>query len=270
MCEGASIRARSFQPLVMAVIALISAGCHDSRPPSDGQPVAVTEPCSPPPQLPLIFYDDNGTPSDKTPVLSKPELSQIVSAVAVQTADPIWLIRVRPSEGDQRNTVTAYSASQKQTPRTRQGRAFDVWISAREVRVYPLEDYYIQVSSPAQPFGGSLTLPSRSNLPFSWPTVADPDTKATSPMSEEEIVGIVDFVRQPSIYKSVGGWPRSEREWMTRQAQELPILEIEGYRNTIHVTLGYMHGALWGYGQHVTLKRTRTGYRIVDWTLWIS
>jgi predicted small lipoprotein YifL len=263
------MNAKAFRWLGLIAGLTVVAGCHNSAPTGIGQSFAVAEPCSLPLQLPVVFYDETGTPSEKTPTLSQLELSEIVNAVAAQTTDSIWLIRVRPSQGVERNAVTVYLAPQKETSRIRQGRAFDVWISGQEVRVSPPTEY-IQVSKPTQPFAGPLTLPPRDSLPFRRPTVTEPDTKTTSPVPEEDVIEIVDFVRQPSIYRSVGFWPPAERKMMIREVQELPILGIGRERDTIHVRLGYMHGALWGYGQDITLKRTPFGYKVVDWTMWIS
>jgi predicted small lipoprotein YifL len=211
---------------------------------------------SPPRAQAFIFYDPAGAPSLLTPALSESELREITAWVAARTPRPIWFIRVTASlELGKRGYMRAYLAPDESTPRIRVGGALTVFEGAT-----PAE--YVQVSLVDQPFTDQLAKPSALDLPFTGKAVVviERDSGKTSPMSREEIVGIVDFVRDPSNYKntSLGRRP------------ELPILSIRREGGKIDVTLGYVNGPLDGGGETVTLEQTPTGYKVKTGGMWIS
>ena len=249
---------------IVAVTLLISTGCYHSPSPS------TTKASPPSPQQPPVFYDETGTPSQIAPVLSEPDLRRIVDAVAGQTKDPIWLIRIKPP-----NSVGAYAdaivylAPQRQTPRIRSGYACVASVRQEAIDVAP-RWRYVQVSRLDKAFAEQLALPSASDLPFLQPSVGDPRFGKIWPMSEEEIVRITDFVREPSNYMNSTGWHKSLGHRMAREAQELPILRMSRDEGTIRVWFGYQHNGLWGHGRDVVLERTSNGYRLVTWGMWMS
>jgi hypothetical protein len=263
------MRTRTIQSFILAMIVLAGTGCCDSRPPSDSQPLAVAEPCSPPPQLPAVFYDEIGMPSDKTPALSELELTQIIDKVATRTKEPIWFLRVKPwhdfsGETVQRGTVIVYLAPQRQTPRIRAGRAYEVSFYGQEAGISSPRNY-LQISRADQIFAKQLALPPASDLPFFRPDVLNPNSKKGPPISEDELIRIVDFVRQPSIYKRFSGQRISPEE-----AQRMPLLGARRFRgNTISVNFGFQVDPGWGYGVQVMVKPTSTGYEVVSCGGWI-
>jgi hypothetical protein len=259
----------TLQLLILATAVLASTGCDHSRSLSTNQPSA-TAPYSPSPQQPMVFYDETGTPSKIAPALSELELTRIIDAVATQTKDRIWLIRVKPP-----NSVGAYAGAivyltpQQQTSRIRTGYAYSTSVHRETVDVGP-RWRYVQVSRPDEPSTEQPTLPSASDLPFSQPSVGDSGSGKTWPMSEEEIIAIVDFVRLPSSYENVTPGEISSDHLMARDAQKLPILRIGKDEDTIRVEFGYQHDGLWGHGRAVIVECTPKGYRIVKWGMWMS
>jgi hypothetical protein len=236
-------------------------GCASRQP-------AAKEAASPlAPAQPSIFYDETGDPSEKTPPLSESELREIIDWVTARTSRPIWLIRVKPSyPGRRRAGVVAYLVPDEMTPRIRVGGALTVF--QREIPVSPPEPY-IQVSMADQTFTNELTQPSVTDLPFSWPMVIDPNSKKRAPMSREEVIRIVDFLRQPSTYED------PKVNWMGlsgpagHRPHELPILQIFEERGEIDVTSGFQHGGQWGWGLGLTVECTATGYKAIKCYWWI-
>jgi hypothetical protein len=252
------MRTRSFQLLLLAWSVLVGAGCHRDRPARSSPPLVVSEPCSPAPQLPLIFYDENGTASKFTLALSELELREIIGRIAAQTKDLIWFIRVKPSVYSKvRGGAIVYLRPQRQTPRIRTGHAYSISPFGERTDVSaPWK--YVQVSRPDQTFASQLSLPSTGgDLLFPWPDMWDPDSRA-APMSEEEIARIVDFVREPSSSdgSAAGGLPPGQ------MTQSLPIMELYRYGDTIQIAFGYQHAGRYGSGLVVTLERTPTSRRV--------
>jgi hypothetical protein len=272
ICEKAQMRTRPRQLLILAMAVLTSAGC-DRRPSSrDSLPLSATEPCLPSVQKPLIFYDETGTPSDQTPALSQLELRQMIDAVAGQTRDPIWLIRVKPSfsRGAKAGAIV-YLTPQQETARTRTGRAYSVTKWDETMNVAPLWQY-VQPSKPDERFADQLTLPSVGDLPFARPNVVEPNSGKSWPMSDEEVTSIVDFARDLSSYET----PTTSRlslmlnKRMAQDVQELPVLSISRHGDAIQMHFGYQHHGLWGRGVLVRIERTPVGYRFVEGSWWVS
>jgi hypothetical protein len=260
----------TFQWLALMTGMMLIAGCGHNRSSSSSQSLPMTEPCSPSPQQPVVFYDETGTPSKMTPALSELELTRIIDVVAAQTEDPIWLIRVKPSiRSEARAGIVVYLRPQQQTPRIRMGYAYSISPFGEQINV-PASWKYVQVSRSDQTFANQLTLPSASQLPFPWPNRTEPDSRNPVPMSKEEIVHIVDFVRQPSSYENAATEQSLPKQEMARSAQQLPILDIYRYGDTIQVMFGYRHSGLWGFRHTVTLECTPTNYRIVKWSTSVS
>jgi hypothetical protein len=243
---------------VMGMLAL--AGCqHD-------QSVAVMINPAPRPR-PFVFYDEAGDPSERTAALSEVELREIVDWVATQTRDPVWLIRVRPDMGKTRNRMVAYLVPDETTPRIRVGRAYDI-PDSKEQTALRSPWKYAQVSLSGRSFGEQLVKPSVREMPFRYPEVTDPDSKKKSPMSEQDAVAILDFVRHrsgmvPLINTLLG-------HTIARRGPNLPVLSMCDMINGFEVTFGFVHGPLWGHGVIVRVKCTRSGYKVVDWSKWIS
>jgi len=253
---GETMKAETFQWLVLmtGVMVIVGSGCSQPR---------DKEACLPPgPPRPFIFYDETGNPSKRTPALSRLELQEIVDWLATQTPDPVWLIRVRPSIGNGvRHSMVAYLVSDEATPRIRVGRAYDIPKSKDEAGIRsPWQ--YAQVSMPGHSFTRELTKPAVTDMPFRWPVVADPNSRSSSPMPKEEVIGIVDFARRQSRSALIPGI-----RW---EAQKLPILGISREGDTVRVEFGFQHGPLWGHGVAVVIKRTTTGYKVVSWSRWVS
>jgi hypothetical protein len=221
---------------------------------------------------PFVFYDESGVPSKIAPALSELDLRRIADAVAAETSDPIWFIRVKPSDvvGAHAGAII-YLAPQRQTPRVRTGQAYSAGVHEDKVHL-SAPWTYIQVSKPDQLFAKQPTLPSASDLPFAHSGVAASDTKQGPPIPEAEMTRIVDFVRDPSNYESPTD-SRVSAMWNKRMgfdAQRLPILWIGQKEDTIDVQFGYQHGGLWGHGVTVTIERTPTGYKLLTAGPWVS
>jgi hypothetical protein len=253
--EGEAMRVRTFRLLVLVTSTTALAGCACRQP-------SAKEACPPSaPAEPFVFYDEAGDPSEKTPPLSEGELRKIVDWVAVRMPRPIWLIRVKPSYSDGRRAgVVAYLVPDEATPRMRIGGALTVF--QREIPAPPRK--YVQVSPADHCSTDQLTKPSVLDLPFVWPTVVDPNGGKSSPMSSEELISIVDFVRQPSNYQDP-----ALRYWHEKP-YELPILSVRREGNMIRVSFGYEHGFLWARGCEIMVKRTTTGYEVVSCSRWLS
>lgn len=266
------MRTELLQLLVLATTALGGAGCDQSLSSRDSRPLSTTDLCSPSPQEPLVFYDETGAPSKMTPALSELELRRIIDAVAAQTRDRIWLICVKPSfSGGARAGVVIYLTPQQQTARIRTGCAYSIVMWDEKMDIAPPWKY-VQVSKPDESFVNQPTLPSVGDLPFRRPNVVEPNSGKSWPMSDEEVISILDFVRDLSSYKS-SATSRSSSTWnerVGRDAQKLPILWISRREDTIQVHLGYQHSGLWGHGVMVTVDRTPTGYRFVEGGPWVS
>lgn len=249
---------KAFVPLCLFSLEIVlgGVGCRRSQPPD------VQARPTPPAQL-LVFYDDKGELSERTPELSQAERDQIVSRMASESTEPIWFIRVKPSEhAERRGAVTVYLVPQGQTERIRKGTARYLWTRGQESGVSPPWEY-IQISGPGRVFTQELTLPSASDLPLKRDEAA---------LSQEELIRVSDFVRQPSNYQdaAVRCAPESEAERMIRQVQSLPLLRIREDDGKIHVTFGYFYSPGLGGGYELQLERASTGYRLENWALWLS
>jgi hypothetical protein len=245
--------------LAMGMLALV--GCRQS------QSVGVDVSPVPPPR-PFVFFDGTDDPSERMAALSEPELKEIIDWVATQTSDPIWLIRVRPSTITKtRKRMVAYIVPDEATTRIRAGRAY--YIPASDEKTGSGVAWrYAQVSMPDHAFTEQLTKPSVTEVPFEWPVVADPSSRKTSPMPKEEVVSVVDFVRHRALHMGIRGILQDRAA--ARESAELPILKIRREGEAIGVTFGYLHEPLLGGGARVTIKRTRSGYKVSDWSLWVS
>jgi hypothetical protein len=219
---------------------------------------------------PFIFYDDTGEPSQHNPALSGREYQEIVAQVATQTSDPIWLIRVKSSYANGIHfSVVAHLVPNEILPRIRVGRAHDISVSEKRVNAYSSWKY-AQISVPGHNFGEPLTEPSAAEMPFEFPCIVGPRPRERSPMSKEEAVGIVDFVRLPSTYRGMTAEGGRSNEARLRAILESPIYDIRRDGDEITVMFGYVHGPLWGYGLMVVLERTPSGYKVRSWDEWVS
>jgi hypothetical protein len=217
----------------------------------------------------MVFYDETGMSSDKTPALLEAELKEITDSIAARTKDPIWLIRVKPSfPSGVRAGVVVYPAPQQQTPRIRTGYAYSIPVLGEEIGISaPWK--YVQVSKPEQTFSQQLALPSVADMPFVWPIIVDPNERETSQMPDDEVIRIADFVRQPSNYENSAIRRMPPKQAMAYEVQEHPVLSISRHGKAIDAAIGYQHNGLWGHGATVTLEQTPTGYRVVTWTMWV-
>jgi hypothetical protein len=288
------MRTRVSQWSVLAMSILATAGCHQSESvPAEvnNAPAQQTSVHPAPPPQPLIFYDETGDPSEITPALSELEVQEIIDSVADWSSDSIWLIRVRPTYGQKiwpngqkvKPDVVAYLVPEETAPRVRVGRACDIRRPLGKARLAPGK--YIQVSVADRDFTEQLTKPSVTEMPFDLGAVVvvDPNSKNTSAMSREELIRIVDFMRQPSSYqeptrqKETGrpsaSWGSDIQQFILTRAKpyELPILSIRRTGDTITVGLGFQHDSLAGHGWTFTVKRMASEYQIVKvygpWTL---
>ena len=229
----------------------------------------MTETGSVSPQSPAIFYGDTGLPSERAPVLSDLELTHIIDKVAGETKEPIWFIRVRPyinfrEDIVERGTVIVYLVPERQMPRIRTGRAYEMYVDDDGADISSPRDY-LQISKADQTFAKRLTLPSASDLPFYRPDIIDPDSRRGPPVSEDELIRIVDFARQPSIYERL-----ADRRISPEQAQRMPLLGVQRFRGTtIFVQFGFEYDPGWGYGVEVTIKSTPDGYELLGCGEWI-
>ena len=168
ICEGASMKARSFQSLILAWSVLACGGCHCDCP-ACSQPLAAAEPCSLFRQ-PLVFYDETGTPSDKTPALSELELSanhrrSSGSDKGPDLAHPRQTIAPGGSH-DAGIVLSPHEADVKdprQAARTPSRSGKTRWYRC----IHPGK--YVQISKQGQTFTQQLTLPPVGDLPFSPP-----------------------------------------------------------------------------------------------------
>ncbi len=264
------MRAGASGLLILATSLLSVAGC-DNSPPSDGNHVSsVAEPCSPPSQQPLVFYDENGDPSESTPALTEREFGEITAWVATQTSDPIWLIRVKPSFSNgkgERAGVDVYLVPDETTPRLRTGRAYSVPLFERWMgSASPWK--YVQVAIGGQDFDERHIKPSLIDMPIRWSEVVASESRMSSLVSKEELIRIVDFVRQPSNYQD--SIVRATRAAGRPGPHELPILEIHRKGERIRVTSGFQHSGLWGRGWMIEVECTSSGYEVKSCGMWMS
>lgn len=208
------------------------------------------------PGRPVIFYGESGTPSEKMPALSRAETKKILDRVATKTRDPVWLIWVRPSQ-----VYDAYVVPDKATHRMRTGRAYGMRKSEQEMRIGS-GGKYIQICSAGRSFTRKLVKPSVADMPFDVPTVVDPNSGENIPMSEDDVIAVADSVRQQASSSRI-----LSVSW---NIESYPILGIARKGNIIHVQLGFMHDALWGSGVDIEIEQTPTGYKVLDWSNWIS
>jgi len=255
---------------IVAVILLIDAGCYHSPSPS------TTKASPPSPQQPPVFYDEEGVPSKYTPALSELEFTQIVAKVATCTKDPIWFIRVKPYldlDGTfGHGTVIVYLVPERQMSRIREGHAYIVSTYDKAISIASSRDGYVQVSRPDQVLTTELTLPSPSDLPFTRPDSIDPNAAKGSPMPDEELIRILDFVRRPSTYGRLPDQTMSP-EQMVEELLKMPFLGLRKsarWRDNIVVYFGFQHAPRFGGGVLVMIKPTPTGYEAVTWGRWRS
>jgi hypothetical protein len=265
------MKARRFPWLALMVGTMLFAGCAPSWSSRGVKSLPTTDPCSPSPQQTPVFYDDTGAPSPRAPALAELELRQIIDKIADKTREPIWFIRVKPPlfTGRER-TVIVYLVPQKRTPKIREGRAYRMWVEGQEIGIFSRAEGYIQVSKPDQTFQTQLTLPATSDLPFSRPHVADSKSGKSAPRPEEELIRIVDFVRQASDYRKPVRKSGLPVDKMIQEVQETPILRVGESRGLIDVRFGYQHGPVFGYGVGVRIRSTPTGYEVVLCYEWVS
>lgn len=208
------------------------------------------------PGHPLVFYDEDGSPTEQSPALSRLEINKILDCVAAQTQDPVWLIWVRPSQ-----IYDVYIVPEKTTPRMRVGRMFGIRKSEPAASIGS-GGTYMQVCAPGCTFRRRLTKPCLDEMPFAHPTVVDPNSGQRVLMSEKDILDVVDFVRQQSnLSRSLN---------LLQVAKSLPVLDIHKEGQIIFVQLGFMHDALWGHGITIQIECVPTGYKVVSWDQWIS
>ena len=240
--------------LVLVIGALALPGCERS------QSATTTKIALTPPAQPFVFYDETGEPSARTPVFAEFEIREVVRWMAARTSDPIWLIRVKPSASDGRRAgVIAYVVPDQATPRIRVGKAYYV-APFRGSIVATWE--YVQIPLPSQRFTDQFTKPSVTDMPFRYPVVVDPNTKQESPMPQEEVIRIADFVRQPSNYQDPA--LKYPRHWSQGAPYAVPILGIRREGSRTFVSTGYVFNGLWGWAWSVRLACTAGGYRITS------
>jgi hypothetical protein len=245
-------------PLAMGISIL--AGCQHNQ-------SAITKISPALPAQPFVFYDETGDPSERTPALSENELREILDWVAIQTSDPVWLIRVRPSVGKIRNDMVAYLVPDEATPRIRVGRAYNIPKSKERAESHsPWQ--YAQVSLAGHSFGAQLTRPSVKEMPFYFPKIVNPSSRERVPMPEQEIVSILDFVRHRSNGIPIVGALLGHT--IGPKGPNLPVVGITQSSEGLEVQLGFVHGPLWGHGVIIRIKTTKNGYQVVDWGNWIS
>lgn len=253
--------------LMTGMLAL--AGCKRSR------PVALEDnrvpPAQPPVSLPerpqpLVFYDETGDASERTPALSEGELGKVLDLMAAQTSDHIWLVWVKPARRTgTRGALTAYLIPDETTPEIRTGRAYDIPDLTGQTEVSsPWR--YAHVPMPNHNFTEDLTKPPASEMPFMWPTVAD----SPSPMPKEEVVVLVRFVRQASSYKDWAVRAGRSEDAALPEPYKLPIHRITQTGNRIWVVFGYLHCPLWGYGYRITVEKGPAGYEVTGCGEWVS
>jgi hypothetical protein len=253
--------------LVSMMGMMVVAGCHGNQALNSDQHASATTSSPSSPQLPLVYYFETGTSLVDVPVLSELEFKQVIDAVAKRTTDPIWLIYVKPGYGFR--NVTVYLVPDRETPRIRKGRAYEVqafdWGMLADAQWE-----YIQISRADQTFTRPLAFSSVSDLPFRQPRFFDPNAREMSPMAEETVIGIADFARQGSNYPEPSDRRMRSAETIAEYVRKTPILSIGTWRGTIHVDFGFRHGPLSAYAIRVEVARTPSGYRVLRWSEWVS
>jgi hypothetical protein len=251
------MRAGRLRWSVLAIGMLPLAGC----PRNESAAVEITPV---PPLQPFVFYDKTGDPSKHNPPLSERALQETIAWVGTQTSDPVWLIRVTSfAEGTWLSTI-AHLVPDEITPRIRIGRAYDIPTSHRQTDICA-PWIYAQVSMAGQDFGEQLTKPSIREMPFGFPSVVDPDFKNSSSMSNEEVVAITAFVRQPSSYERIAPRGGLSNEEVFQRILKSSICHMWRIGDEITVSFGYARDSMWGDWFLVTLERTPTGYKVVSW-----
>ncbi len=256
------MQAEMLRWLVLAIGTPALAGCQQSQ-------SAAAKITPAPPAQPFVFYDRTGDPSRESPAILESDLRAVRARVATQTSDPIWLVRVRSSYANGVYfSAVADVMPDETSPRVRVGRAYDIRVSRGKLRTFSPQKY-AQVSLLGHSFGEQLTKPSVTEMPFFLPEAVDSKVRENPLISREEVVTVIDFVRQPSAYRDLPVQDESLKDSVVRSALELPLFDMSKEGDKINVRFGYVSGfSSWRYGLTVTLECTWGGHKITDWRLW--
>ncbi len=144
---------------------------------------------------------------------------------------------------------------------------------------------YIQVAAKEKISGGQVGIPTQANL-YPFPTPQG--------FTEDEIVGIVDFIRsdpneimiapRKSIMhedpkkEKITAFKDSVEAYITVTTmismqpieRDLPIKDISRNGDIIEVETGVQEGPLAGYGQVLEIRKTDVGYELISVGMWVS
>ena len=250
---------------------------------------------------PRVFYGETGYPTEDESYsktcesLSLEEINIIQKLVSEKTQKPIWFVRIPLSSSkDHRNQLWVYLAPDVMNTRYRSGQAYTIEIyKFKETDVRTITDpswQYIQVSLPNKEFGSLLETPKVHDLPFRYPPQKiNDDENEQEILTKEEIIHLIDYIRDPNSYlkfknydvisreplpgggvrtKISSRYPRPDE--MSEHVMTKPLVSINKYSDEIIVNFGFIHHGLYARCTRITLKVTKDGYEIIDWGMWIS
>ena len=282
-----------FKMLSLCLIVLMGLSCSSS------QSVHQSYHMEPFGDRPRIFYGEKGdscessrASSENCEELTPEELNQIQQLVSERTQKPIWFVRVplMSSQGNRRQ-LWIFLAPDIANTRLRSGWAYKITAWSTSIGPDVSEPWrYVQVSLQGKEFSSILETPEVCDLPFPYPAKSVDDSgRRHGRLSQKELIGIMDYVRNPDMYLQFGDhrvvskeqlpgggirtqtWsliPRSVK--MAEVAVSQPVISIRKSAGEITVSFGFQHDGLFGRGTTVWLQRTKQDYEIIKWSAWVS
>lgn len=257
---------KSIRTLFAAGTALLLVGCGGNPRFTRGEYVPPTS--TPALHAAPVVYD----PGDAPQPLTMTQMQEILADAqpACPPGQGVWFILVKrnvevpgpkdnPREKRWDYAVFVYYTPQMQTARLRKGLCLYLdsgnpelasamqFLGARSGGLLP----WWQVSADTDPFGRQLDAPAWALIPFAAPR----------DLSDTEAVGAIDFARTG---------PRAPAPATGRFDVMEPILSIANQDGLVRVQSGSIQAPLAGHGQVLILKRTDTGYQVVELHGWTS
>lgn len=284
---------RMFNILSMCLLALMGFSCPPRRDSQESYHLEAFR------DEPKVFYGETGDPcesdsgSTRCESLSAEELAQILSLVSAKTQESLWFVRVPLSSSrSYRNQVWAYLAPDVANTRLRSGLAYTiVGLGASHAEPHVSSPWpYVQVSLPGKLFGRSLDTPHVCDLPFPYPSRhTSGSARGQDLLSKEELVKIMDYVRDPCLYlefedrkeisveRLPSGFIRSRhrvlfpgREKMAEIVVSQPVVDVRTGVGEVTVTFGFVHNGLFAHCYSVKLRVTGERYELTKWSFVIS
>lgn len=218
--------------------------------------------------IPIVYQSERFTPKP----LAYQQIDEFLSTAskAMPKGPSVWFILVRSNskhDGELSYNVIVYFRPDETTARFRKGRYLhlDNWWNSLGIKTAPIDwtnrlKSYFQVSQADRPFGKKLEVPRGSMLPFDSP----------EGLADEEVIGIVDFVRSNPTYTPPPSkeYPDSFRKPIQHDGSA-PIVVIKKADDTIEVRTGTVEGPLSGIGHLLRIVRDGADFRIIGTGTWV-